>query len=491
MAAGIETEIKLLTTPARLRALAALAELQGDARTRTLDTVYFDTADHRLAREHLSLRVRCVDAHCQQTFKAPLGGPFARYEANVVIGDHNLALGAFGAAIRAQLDRVTGAAPLLPQFSVRVSREDRQINRPRAVIEAAFDRGMISAGDRSEPICELELELKSGNPAALYELALSLPLGDDLRWSLCSKSERGFALLRPASAKASKAPPLSLAREITIGDARRAVIGHALEHLLRHYQLVVAQHDATALHQCRLALRRLASALALFAPVSDPATVAQLRGAVRDVMTSLAPARHADVTLKRFDATNDHTNPLHALLRRRRATALRSAAAALGGEALQRLMFGFAMWSEDAEPGHQHDPRPLQALAQPRLKALWRKLKHAVDDLHAATPAQRHRLRIHAKKFAQAIEAFSGLYPEPRAQRRIAALVAPLAVLREALGELNDSADIRADRAAGRAASPARLAWHAWVETLAAEDARWLNAAQQALVALRGAHKFW
>ena len=491
MATGIETEIKLLTTPARLRALAMSPELHGDSRTRTLDTIYYDTSDHRLTQKHLSMRVRCVDARCQQTFKAPITGPFARHEANVAIDGPDLDLDAFGPAIRAQLDDASGSAPLAPQFSVRVSREEREINRPRAVIEAAFDTGLISAADHQAPICELELELKSGNPAALYELALMLPLGDDLCWSLSSKSERGFALLRPSEARARKAQPLLLAPDSNIGDARRALTGHALEHLLRHYRLVAVQRNAAALHQSRLALRRLAGALSLFAPVSDPAIVAQLRAELRDVMASLAPARHADVALARFDRTHGNDHPLHAQLRRRRADALRAAASAISGASFQRLMFGLAMWSEDAEPGHQHDPRPLSELAQPQLKRLWRKFGRAAIDLEQATPKERHRLRIIAKKLAQAVEAFGGLYPKPRAQQRVAALAAALATLREALGELNDSADLRADRPLGRPASPTRAAWNTWLETLALEDASALKSAQSACATLRAARPFW
>jgi len=39
-------------------------------------------------------------------------------------------------------------------------------------IEVALDQGKVNGGGCSQPICEVELELKSGQPTALYDLAL-------------------------------------------------------------------------------------------------------------------------------------------------------------------------------------------------------------------------------------------------------------------------------------------------------------------------------
>ena len=68
--------------------------------------------------------------------------------------------------------------------------------KPGTRIEAAVDRGMIRASEsgRSEPISEVELELKDGDPAALYDLALELLETAPLRIDLRSKSERGYRL---------------------------------------------------------------------------------------------------------------------------------------------------------------------------------------------------------------------------------------------------------------------------------------------------------
>ena len=59
-------------------------------------------------------------------------------------------------------------------------------------IELALDQGRIEAGASEAPICELELELKSGRPEALFELALALQQDLDLRPEPRSKAERGY-----------------------------------------------------------------------------------------------------------------------------------------------------------------------------------------------------------------------------------------------------------------------------------------------------------
>ena len=67
-------------------------------------------------------------------------------------------------------------AVLQPVFRTRVRRTQWIIERADATIEVALDIGEISAqGERAalrEPICEVELELKRGEPAALLDLAL-------------------------------------------------------------------------------------------------------------------------------------------------------------------------------------------------------------------------------------------------------------------------------------------------------------------------------
>ena len=67
---------------------------------------------------------------------------------------------------------------------------------PQTCIEAAVDQGQIASvrGNSSEPVCEIELELKTGDVTALYDVALDLLAVAPVRLERRSKSARGFRL---------------------------------------------------------------------------------------------------------------------------------------------------------------------------------------------------------------------------------------------------------------------------------------------------------
>jgi hypothetical protein len=65
---------------------------------------------------------------------------------------------------------------------------------PSGTVEVAFDSGVLKSGERTAPVCELEIELKSGGPAALYDLALLLAEQAAVRPTTRTKAERGLEL---------------------------------------------------------------------------------------------------------------------------------------------------------------------------------------------------------------------------------------------------------------------------------------------------------
>ena len=63
-----------------------------------------------------------------------------------------------------------------------------------------LDCGEVVAGERRSPVCEIELELKSGDPAALFAFARRIDAVVPIRLGVLSKAERGYGL-------ADAAPP--------------------------------------------------------------------------------------------------------------------------------------------------------------------------------------------------------------------------------------------------------------------------------------------
>ena len=84
---------------------------------------------------------------------------------------------------------------LHPVFVTEFSRTRRMLELPSGdVVECSLDRGEIRAGEKRLPICEVELELKSGDPTCLSDLALRLRETLSLKPENVSKAERGYRL---------------------------------------------------------------------------------------------------------------------------------------------------------------------------------------------------------------------------------------------------------------------------------------------------------
>ena len=353
-------------------------------------------------------------------------------------------------------------------------RRSSTLIRPRAgtIIEVSLDRGAIAAGERRDPICEVELELKAGETDALFGLALEIARGLPVRLDNRSKAQRGYALaarIAPAPVKAST-PPLSA--DMTVDDAFVAVAFHCLAHLQANEIGLLAGRNPEYLHQARVASRRLRSAFRVFdaaIPRSHFAlawdelkSVARLLGDARDLdvfavetLPHAESGQHRGVAALRQRAQN---------ARQRAARAVRSAIAAPEYTAmLLRLTQALAagQWRGDTARPVAANRTLLKFAAKIVSHRTARVNKHgrAISQLGYA---DLHRLRIRVKRLRYAIEFFLPLF-EDKAAGTLRALVD----LQKLLGQLNDDA----------------TAWKL-LDTLATEDST--TDYQQAVGFLRG-----
>jgi inorganic triphosphatase YgiF len=122
---------------------------------------------------------------------------------------------------------------LQPIFTTDFIRQRAEIawgrGKAKVVIEAALDLGKVIAGEGEEEICELELELRQGEPQALLELACELAADLSLMPCDISKAERGYRLFDSASYSLSlPAPELTI--ETSLDDSVAALGWHLLGH---------------------------------------------------------------------------------------------------------------------------------------------------------------------------------------------------------------------------------------------------------------------
>ena len=281
--ATMEIEFKFCIPPDRLKAVEAALRRGAVVRTR-LQARYFDTADQRLVADGMVLRLRKEGRRWVQTVKAAGDNALHRLEHNVDLGTGAAAPAIdparhAGTPVGERLTRLLqaadgGAVPLVERQStdiVRLTRDLRVTGPGGAVVEMALDVGkvVVHAGtpaQRSSPVCELELELKSGDVQGLVALARRWSQQHGLWFSTVSKAERGARLLAKVDvvpAVKAEAPRFAEEKEKPGGRAiQQAVVASCLAQMLPNASEIAAgSTDEEQIHQLRIGIRRLRTAL--------------------------------------------------------------------------------------------------------------------------------------------------------------------------------------------------------------------------------------
>jgi triphosphatase len=438
-----EVELKLDVTPEAATVIAATELLPGEGELRQLDATYFDTADRALCAAGFSLRIRTAADSRVQTVKADgdaSAGLFVRSEWEMDVAGDTPVLD-HTTPIRAMLgERCEEIAPV---FHVTVERRIWNVEEDGAQIEVVLDRGHVRAGEREEPICEIELELKSGQPAALFSLARKLDAIGPMQIGVLSKSARGYRLTRKPRT-AFKAEPVTLKPEMDAASAFQHIAQACLRQFRLNEAAVLATRAPEALHQARVALRRLRSAFSIFAPLYEgDEQAALLRQELRAIAAILGEARNLDVLIARgaSGAVQDR-------LRSAREEAYANVDAALASPKARALILDLMEWLAIGSwlSAVQGDgAEPARSFARAALDRYRRKVKKGGRRLKKADDEARHDLRKNAKKLRYAAEFFATLFANKKARRRYKRFIAALEDMQDHLGVLNDLATAPAE----------------------------------------------
>ena len=196
---------------------------------------------------------------------------------------------------RRPVQRATPWQTLEPQFVTDIQRTSRTLELDGGtIVEVALDEGLIRSGNATEPVHELELELKDGSIGPLYHLALELLSALPLRIGVEAKAARGYRLAagRPPAAVKPDAPALD--RKVVAAAGWRRIVATALDALLAN-QPAAAAGDVEGVHLMRTAIRRVRAAQLLFKPHLEPHATKQFEAELRRLGRILGEARDWDV----------------------------------------------------------------------------------------------------------------------------------------------------------------------------------------------------
>ena len=280
-----EIELKLRVAPQDIAVLRNHPHFAGALHNPTNDTlisVYFDT-DGLFLRDHgVTLRVRHIGEKRIQTIKtADYGsGYFERSEWEQAIeGDQPDLTGVMDTALGPILtDDVRNA--LKPIFETRIERTAYHLSGNDTDIVMAVDEGQIIVTGSSCPVSEIELELKHGNPAELFKVARAISDIVPAQLDVKSKSERAYDLIEKTPVAAEMACDPELSAVMSAGRAFTLIGRSCLRQLVANEPATI-KRDAEALHQMRIALRRLRAAISLFSDVVSDNRVETIKTELR------------------------------------------------------------------------------------------------------------------------------------------------------------------------------------------------------------------
>ena len=503
-----EIEVKLEAAPAILRDAFALPLFKDaeHSRGRTFETTYFDTADHALSRAGMALRVRRVGRQRIMTFKwrpQQDAGLFARGEVEAPVRGAAPELELLPPQAREMIAEATDGAPVEPRSQTIFRRRVAMAQHNGALIEVALDEGKILASGRKAPIAELELELKDGEPAALFEFA-ALLVGHGFRIAAAPKGLRGHWLALGETPSATRACAPLLSPDAPLDDAIAVILEANLQQFVDNWP-ALSPDCPEAVHQMRVALRRLRSALALFNKAIPHESFTRFRADAKRIASAMGEARDQDVLREMIvhgpaQALSDtRFEPILKASARKRAAAYANVRALIEAPETSRFVLDMQAaiarrdWRQPEDEGANANatPKPdAAAFAATALDRLDKRARKRGKNLVELAPEQRHEARIALKNLRYAADFFGSLFGRGRGARKFQRAMGEL---QDALGAYNDSIVARAivadlEEAAGRTAARAAGAVEGWSARGAADADAHLGAAWKRF---RKAPRFW
>ncbi len=437
----------------RLKDLPAIKKRAvGRARSRKLVTVYFDTPDHELRGLGLSLRVRKVGrayVQCVKQAHKKLGGILVRTEWEGPVPSQDPAISVIeNKALRRQIRRV-GVEHLQPVFRTEFQRCSQTLKfDDGSTASIDIDVGEIVAGDASEPIREFEIELESGAPEQLFDLASEIRKDVPFRLATLSKASRGYALLTGDGPQPQKYVKVKLAKDLTVEQVLTELVQHCLDHLQANEAVALKTDDTEGVHQMRVALRQLRAALRLFKSVLPEDQYGWAVAGAKWLTGELSAARAWDVfadelvrPVARLYREGQGFDTLMAAVEQARQQGRQRAHDAIGTERYTEFLLRLSAWlSSQAwreQPVTERTARLLDPIGDHCAKLLQKRdriVRKQGRDIATLSEPALHELRLAAKRLRYAVDFFESLYPKKQAK----AYRKHLADLQDGFGYLND-----------------------------------------------------
>ncbi len=435
-----EIELTLTGKPADLSAI--FQELDGDRpRSSRIVSTYYDTHDGRLWRRGYALQLRARDDEFELSLTRRDGKALNRDEWTSIIPEPEVDLGLLPKdAPRGELGAIL-PEELQPRFASEIERTQRRLYLDRISVEVSLDIGRIVSGERETPVAELGFRLLDGPVAEMFELVKSSLGRRRFTVGARSAAARGMELfddVPPASVKTAK-PELEASD--TIDSAVSKIVAVTAAQIMGNFEAAHDGRDPEGVHQLRVGLRRLRSALTLFKPHLAPGA-ASLAEDMKRALKQLGPARDLDVfLLETMPPVTVGTSEGPGLLKlggigeKRRQEAYTDVRRLVSDRRFSRFLLDLLLVAEEGGLVASDSDQYLRPIAVALLQRRHKKVLKLGRHFAQLTYPQRHEVRIALKKLRYACDYFQGLFPKKSTR----AYLKRLSSLQDDLGRLNDA----------------------------------------------------
>jgi len=406
-----------------------------------LQAKYYDTPDRLLAKNGMALRLRKEDDQWVQTFKAAGQSHLHRVEEEIHLGacdqepDLNLALYQDNKVVTDLINAVLGtqAEKLSLQFETDVQRTYHVFEADNTAIEVCLDDGVVKTADTQSIICEVEFELKQGAVKTLIQFAQQWINRYALWLDVRSKAERGNLLaLGQAASPAVHAKALTLNKDITAEQALKKIIENCLGQFLPNMAAIADEvAEAEHIHQARVSLRRLRSALKHFSSWSSELN-SVWEEQIAELFRKLGDTRDEDaIRTEVLPVIQQHGSP-ELLLPVSVQPSKELSTIFTSADTIKLLLdlLAFAYSEEDSK----NKTGGLKKHIKKSLDKLHHKVISNAEHFSELEVTEQHKIRKTAKQLRYCVEFISSLYPDKKVQQYLK----HLQPVQNTLGQYND-----------------------------------------------------
>lgn len=323
--------------------------------------------------------------------------------------------------------------PLRLQFSTDFERSSTLFNFQNSQIIVELDRGLMQVNQDQFEIYELRFKLKQGTIQDLISFILPRVKRYSLWLDIRSHVQQGFQYAQDQhEIPVQLQMPLHLNKNDSTEQALKKVIHHCLQHLLPNSTAIASQQfNSEHVHQARVAIRRLRSALKTFSSWSqyiDLTWQNELANLFRELGTSRDLSMFYEELLPQLEALDAPKFKLETLPQHEN-NKLSDAFKSLSFASLVLSLIQFV--HQDI---HERPSKSIEKTIHKKLEHLHQAIQSGAENYLNLAVEARHRTRKRLKRLRYSVEFIASLYD----QSSIKTYLKALKPAQESLGKYND-----------------------------------------------------